>query len=290
VVTIITRAGKGAPLTNTEVDDNFTNLNTGKVETSAVGTIAAQDANNVAITGGSITGITDLAVADGGTGASSLVAKNLLVGAGTSPVAFLAPGTADTVVKSDGTDWVAGSPYPSQTGNSGKVLGTDGSAVSWSSAVTLVASASATGTAIDFTVPSWVRRITVLFYDVSFSGSTSRVLVQLGTASGITTSGYASAAWAGGSGNTGFTSTTGFLIDGSSLSSADDRAGMLDICLLTGNSWVASGTMGRSPVDSTTVVSASAGRVALSAAVTTVRVTRSSTNTFTGGTIAVQYI
>jgi hypothetical protein len=36
-----------------------------------LGTIATQDANNVTITGGSITGITDLAVADGGTGAST---------------------------------------------------------------------------------------------------------------------------------------------------------------------------------------------------------------------------
>jgi len=37
---------------------------------SGLGTISTQDANAVAITGGSITGITDLAVADGGTGAS----------------------------------------------------------------------------------------------------------------------------------------------------------------------------------------------------------------------------
>lgn len=39
-----------------------------------LGTIASQAANNVAITGGSITGITDLAVADGGTGASTAAA------------------------------------------------------------------------------------------------------------------------------------------------------------------------------------------------------------------------
>jgi hypothetical protein len=36
-----------------------------------LGTIAGQAANNVSITGGSVTGITDLAVADGGTGAST---------------------------------------------------------------------------------------------------------------------------------------------------------------------------------------------------------------------------
>lgn len=40
-------------------------------EEAALGTMSAQDADSVAITGGSIAGITDLAVADGGTGAST---------------------------------------------------------------------------------------------------------------------------------------------------------------------------------------------------------------------------
>ena len=39
---------------------------------TGLGTMSTQDANAVAITGGSITGITDLAVADGGTGVSTL--------------------------------------------------------------------------------------------------------------------------------------------------------------------------------------------------------------------------
>jgi hypothetical protein len=36
--TIVTRAGKGSPLTNTEVDDNFTNLNTDKVQVTGTPT------------------------------------------------------------------------------------------------------------------------------------------------------------------------------------------------------------------------------------------------------------
>lgn len=50
---------------------------------SITGSIAIQDANNVAITGGSITGITDLAVADGGTGASNAASARTNLGIGT---------------------------------------------------------------------------------------------------------------------------------------------------------------------------------------------------------------
>lgn len=49
-----------------------------------LGTIATQNSNSVSITGGSITGITDLAVADGGTGASSFTSGGLLRGNGAS--------------------------------------------------------------------------------------------------------------------------------------------------------------------------------------------------------------
>jgi hypothetical protein len=74
MATIVTRSGKGSPLTNNEVDANFTNLNTElgtKANTSSLATVATTgayadltgkptlvDASNVAITGGSITGTT----------------------------------------------------------------------------------------------------------------------------------------------------------------------------------------------------------------------------------------
>ncbi len=135
--TITTRAGKGSPLTNAEVDANFNNLNTqlqlaqtaasytaadvlaklvtvdgsgsgldadlldgmNSATANTVSTIVARDAsgnfsagtitatafsgtfNGVAgITSGTITGITDLAIADGGTGASTAAGARTALG------------------------------------------------------------------------------------------------------------------------------------------------------------------------------------------------------------------
>ncbi len=65
-----------------------------------LGSLATQNSNSVTITGGSISGITDLAIADGGTGAST------------------ANGALNNLL-------------PAQTGNSGKFLTTDGTNSSW---------------------------------------------------------------------------------------------------------------------------------------------------------------
>ena len=55
-----------------------------------LGTMATQAANSVAITGGSISGITDLALADGGTGASTASAARTNLGLGTMATAAAA--------------------------------------------------------------------------------------------------------------------------------------------------------------------------------------------------------
>jgi hypothetical protein len=55
----------------------------GTSETPDLGTMSAQNANNVSISGGTIAGITDLAIADGGTGASSASQARTNLGLGT---------------------------------------------------------------------------------------------------------------------------------------------------------------------------------------------------------------
>ena len=55
------------------------------------------------------------------------------------------------------------------------------------------AQATTSGTSIDFTgIPSWVKRITVNFAGTSTAGSSSAVLIQLGTSGGIQNTGYLS--------------------------------------------------------------------------------------------------
>jgi len=76
---------------------------------STLGTMASQSASAVAITGGTITGITDLTVADGGTGASTITANSVILGNGASTLSgnLVAPGTSGNVLKSNGTTWTS---------------------------------------------------------------------------------------------------------------------------------------------------------------------------------------
>jgi hypothetical protein len=74
---------------------------------SALGTMASQNASAVAITGGTITGITDLSVADGGTGVSTLLANAVLLGNGTSALQTVAPSTSGNILTSNGTTWTS---------------------------------------------------------------------------------------------------------------------------------------------------------------------------------------
>lgn len=63
MATITTRSGKGSPLTNTEVDDNFTNLNTDKIE-NVVEDSSPQLGGNLSLNGNNITGNGNITLGD----------------------------------------------------------------------------------------------------------------------------------------------------------------------------------------------------------------------------------
>jgi hypothetical protein len=146
--------------------------------------------------------------------------------------------------------------------------------------------ASTSGTSIDFTgIPSWVKRITVMFNGVSTNGG-SNCLVQLGTSSGVVSTGYSSYANTFNAIPSGTTTTQGILIQ-ENLSSSTTLFGNFAITLITGNTWTASGTLGDV---GGTAISLFGGSVALSGTLDRIRITTANgTDTFDAGSINILY-
>jgi hypothetical protein len=107
----------------------LTSIATGAVTSDKLfdGTIATADLANSAVTDAKIAGMAGskvsgnitgnaanvtgtVAVANGGTGATTLTANNVLLGNGTSAVQAVAPGTTGNVLTSDGTTWTSAAP------------------------------------------------------------------------------------------------------------------------------------------------------------------------------------
>ena len=146
--------------------------------------------------------------------------------------------------------------------------------------------ASTSGTSIDFTgIPSWVKRVTVMFNRISTSG-TSQILLQLGAGS-ITTTGYntrvtsingANQTNANGIGN-------GFGVTSSGNSAAGNTiSGQIILSLFGGNIWCGCG----STMDNTSsnVQWVQAGDAPLSGTLDRVRITTvNGTDTFDAGSI-----
>ena len=73
-------------------------------------TFSAATITTATINGGTITGITDITVADGGTGLSTLTANNVILGNGASSPTFVAPSTSGNLLTSNGTTWASTTP------------------------------------------------------------------------------------------------------------------------------------------------------------------------------------
>ena len=179
---------------------------------------------------------------------------------------------------------------PTGNGSSGQVLTTNGSGVlSFADRGRIVqgtAQNSTSGTSIDFTsIPSWVKRVTVMFSGVSTNG-TSLIIIQLGTSSGVTTTGYTSAGVyvAGSTGSSGNV-TTGF-VTSNHASTTYVRNGHNLITNISSNNWMHSSTLSTSSGE----LGVGAGSIGLSGTLDRVRITTvNGTDTFDAGSINILY-
>jgi len=187
-----------------------------------------------------------------------------------------------------------GTGVTTSTGSGAVVLGTSptiSGAVLSSMASSVITSgtaqASTSGTSIDFTgIPSWVKRITVMFNGVSASG-TALVIVQIGSTT-FTTSGYLSSGSQSGGSNqvTGLSATTGFLTTAGG-NASNIATGATTLTNITGNTWISSASMG---FTNTTFGGVAGGTVAISGVLDRVRITTvGGTNTFDAGSINILY-
>lgn len=207
---------------------------------------------------------TAVTVAQGGTGAATLAANNVLLGNGTSAVQTVAPGTSGNVL-----------------------FTTDGS--TWSSTQKIVrgTSASASGTTVTFTnIPSWVKRITLIVNALTTNGSSIGVC-QVGSGS-ITTTGYLGTGSGQANSGTGLTTlaTAGFAI-GPDHASSYVQYGRIEIVNISGNIWVASGFGGQSD---TARWWGCGGSISLSGVLDRIAIsTVNGTDSYNGGTVNIYY-
>jgi len=145
--------------------------------------------------------------------------------------------------------------------------------------------ASTSGTSLDYlSIPSWAKRITILFSGVSTNG-TSNPLIQIGAGS-FTTTGYV-AQGSISSSTTGTAYTTGFGI--ASAVATNVIYGEMVLTLLGSNTWVCNFTAGLN-ANGTPLTLTSGGNVALAGTLDRVRITTvNGTDTFTAGSVNVLY-
>ena len=149
------------------------------------------------------------------------------------------------------------------------------------------------GTSVNFTdIPSWVKRITVIFDGVSTNG-TSIPLIQLGDSGGIETTGYTSKCTAVSlvlNNNTRQGSSTDGVRLGSDVhTAAAILTGNISINNISGDTWIATGIFTSANVSGDSVNTTTAQKT-LSATLDTVRITTvNGTDTFDDGTINIMY-
>lgn len=150
---------------------------------------------------------------------------------------------------------------------------------------TAVATTSGTTVSLSTTIPSWAKRVTLLFNAVSTNG-TNELLVQIGDSGGFDTSGYVSeSARTTAAGTAIATSTAGFII-GSSLSTNSVSGEMILSLTGTANTWVSVSNFRLN----TSAMNYGAGILATSATMDRVQITTvGGTDAFDAGEITITW-
>jgi hypothetical protein len=145
------------------------------------------------------------------------------------------------------------------------------------STITSGTAVTASGTSIDFTsIPAGVKRITVMFSGVSLS-STADILVQIGTSSGVETTGYVSGSASSSNSTSGYVMRLAI--------AARTMYGAMQILNLTGNNWVSWHAANSA---NTNDIWGGGGKT-LSGTLDRVRITSTSTDTFDAGSINIMW-
>jgi hypothetical protein len=181
---------------------------------------------------------------------------------------------------------------PTGNGTADQALVTNGSgALSFADRGRMVretAKASTSGTFVDFTgIPSWVKRVTVMFDGVSLNG-TSHNLVQLGGSGGFETSGYNSVSnyLQGNVASGSATSTSGIVVYNGA--AANTLVGTVIFTNSNANNWIAIGQWTYSNANGST--GWTAGSKTLSGTLDRIRITTvNGTDTFDAGSINILY-
>jgi hypothetical protein len=229
-------------------------------------------------------------ISGGGSGTVTSINANSSIGftftggpvtsSGTLTLSGPTPGTSGNVLTSNGTAWVS---QASASGTVNSVNGFTGTVQSVVVQGTAVASTS--GTSITFSsIPSWVKRITVMFNGISTNG-TSNYLVQIGSGS-VTSTGYQSISVALPGGGTQ-SSTAGFII--SSANASNIYIGQMVLTLVNNNTWVASHTLGDYLSTFYAVLGGGSSPNLAGALDRVVITTVGGTDTFDAGSINIQY-
>lgn len=171
------------------------------------------------------------------------------------------------------------------SGITGNLTGNVTGSLTQGGSLTFATAQTASGTAVNFTgIPSWAKRITVMFNGVSTSG-TSSYLIQLGTSGGIENSGYLGAASTITSAVATTANSTGFMFVRNP-AAIEAYSGMSIISSMSSNIWSQFGVTGTPTVATTN----SGGSKTLSGTLDRIRITTvNGTDTFDAGTINISY-